>query len=94
MPIIAYYLIAILGTAIYSWLVSRCTLKAAHMLDMITKIYAHILDEDRKVNTQKFETAFYTKRNPDLRATPQKERLTALRDASLPIFRHISKKAS
>ena len=34
---------------------------------MITNIYAHILDEDRKVNAQKFETAFYTKRNPDLR---------------------------
>ena len=26
---------------------------------MITRIYAHILDEDRKVNAQKFESAFY-----------------------------------
>lgn len=34
-------------------------------IDMITKVYAHILDEDRKVNAQKFETAFYS--NPDLR---------------------------
>ena len=34
-------------------------------IDMITGIYAHILDEDRKVNAQKFETAFYA--NPDLR---------------------------
>ena len=34
-------------------------------IDMITSIYAHILDEDRKVNAQKFETAFYA--NPDLR---------------------------
>ena len=34
-------------------------------IDMITSIYAHILDEDRKVNAQKFETAFYS--NPDLR---------------------------
>lgn len=33
--------------------------------EMITKIYAHILDEDRKVNAQKFETTFYA--NPDLR---------------------------
>lgn len=33
-------------------------------IDMITKVYAHILDEDRKVNAQKFETAFYS--NPDL----------------------------
>ena len=32
---------------------------------MITDIYAHILDEDRKVNAQKFEAAFYS--NPDLR---------------------------
>ena len=34
-------------------------------LDMITRVYAHILDEDRKVNAQKFESAFYS--NPDLR---------------------------
>lgn len=34
-------------------------------LDMITKVYAHILDNDRKINAQKFEAAFYT--NPDLR---------------------------
>ena len=32
---------------------------------MITKVYAHILDEDRKINAQKFESAFYS--NPDLR---------------------------
>ncbi len=32
---------------------------------MITQVYAHILDEDRKVNAQKFESAFYS--NPDLR---------------------------
>ena len=32
---------------------------------MITKIYAHILDEDRKINAQKFESSFYA--NPDLR---------------------------
>jgi integrase len=34
-------------------------------IDMITSIYAHILDEDRKINAQKFESAFYS--NPDLR---------------------------
>lgn len=33
--------------------------------EMGIPIYAHILDEDRKVNAQKFETAFYAK--PDLR---------------------------
>ena len=34
--------------------------------DMVTKVYAHILDEDRKINAQKFESAFYA--NPDLRS--------------------------
>ncbi|MEG1525861.1 MAG: site-specific integrase, partial [Clostridia bacterium] len=33
--------------------------------DMVTQVYAHILDEDRKVGAQKFEAAFYS--NPDLR---------------------------
>lgn len=28
-------------------------------IDMITDVYAHILDEDRKVNAQRFESAFY-----------------------------------
>ena len=32
--------------------------------DMVTKVYVHILDEDRKVNAQKFESEFYA--NPDL----------------------------
>ena len=30
-----------------------------------TSVYAHILDEDRKINAQKFESAFYA--NPNLR---------------------------
>ena len=30
-------------------------------IDMITDVYAHILDEDRKVNAQKFEASFYAK---------------------------------
>lgn len=34
-------------------------------IDMITSIYAHILDEDRKINAQKFENQFYAQ--PDLR---------------------------
>ena len=42
---------------------------------MITGTYAHILDEDRKVNAQKFETAFYAK--PDLRnVRPPEEQKT------------------
>jgi hypothetical protein len=32
---------------------------------MIPKVYVHILDEDRKINAQKFESAFCS--NPDLR---------------------------
>jgi len=42
-------------------------------IDMITSVYAHILDEDRKINAQKFESAFYA--NPDLRSVrpPQKK---------------------
>lgn len=41
-------------------------------IDMITKVYAHILNEDRKINAQKFESAFYA--NPDLRkVTPPQE---------------------
>ncbi len=41
---------------------------------MITDVYAHILDEDRKINAQKFESLFYA--NPDLRTVrpPQEER--------------------
>ena len=33
--------------------------------DMVTDLYAHVLDEDRKVNAQKFEAAFYA--SPDMR---------------------------
>ena len=39
-------------------------------IDMITDIYAHILDEDRKINAQKFEMAFYS--NPDMRPIERK----------------------
>lgn len=33
-------------------------------IDMITSVYAHILDDDRKINAQKFDAAFYMQ--PDL----------------------------
>ena len=33
--------------------------------DMVTEVYSHILDEDRKINAQRFETGFYSR--PDLR---------------------------
>ena len=48
---------------------------------MITKVYAHILDEDRKVNAQRFEAAFYA--NPDLRNVhaPVEEKPQAVLDA-------------
>ena len=50
-------------------------------VDMITKIYAHILDEDRKVNAQRFEAAFYA--NPDLRSVhaPVEEQQSVTTDA-------------
>ena len=38
-------------------------------IDMITDVYAHILDEDRKVNAQRFEDAFYA--NCDLRTVAE-----------------------
>ena len=42
--------------------------------DMITEVYSHILDEDRKINAQKFEAAFYggidlRKHNPPAKNT-------------------------
>ena len=40
--------------------------------DMVTQVYAHILDEDRKGNAQKFEMAFYA--NADLRGVEQRLR--------------------
>jgi len=36
---------------------------------MVTQVYAHILDEDRKVNAQRFEAGFYAK--PNLRGVEQ-----------------------
>ena len=46
-------------------------------VEMITKVYAHILDEDRKINAQKFDSAFYA--NPDLRQVkaPQGQGISA-----------------
>lgn len=41
--------------------------------DMITEVYSHILDEDRKINAQKFEAAFYA--NPDLRKSGPEEQV-------------------
>ena len=54
--------------------------------DMITEIYSHILDEDRKVNAQKFEAAFY--KNPDLRKSgpPASDAQTNSGDIDLNIF--------
>lgn len=44
-------------------------------IDMITDVYAHILDEDRKINAQKFEATFYAKNggNPLRDVTPPVE---------------------
>lgn len=47
---------------------------------MITDVYAHILDEDRKVNAQKFEATFYAKNavNPSRDVKPPEETGTDL----------------
>ena len=42
-------------------------------INMITDVYAHILDEDRKINAQKFETAFYAKHDLRKVAPPEDE---------------------
>ena len=44
-------------------------------IDMITDVYAHILDEDRKINAQKFEATFYAKNggNPLRNVNPPEE---------------------
>lgn len=49
-------------------------------INMITEIYAHILGEDRKINAQKFETAFYS--NPDMR--PVERSLQGEENSSVP----------
>ena len=55
-------------------------------IDMITKVYAHILDEDRKVNAQKFENAFYAV-NRDLKNVqpPQEQPAAPTLDLSVLI---------
>ena len=49
-------------------------------IDMITDVYAHILDEDRKVNAQKFEATFYAQNtvNPLKNVKPPEETGTDL----------------
>lgn len=42
-------------------------------IKMITDVYAHILDEDRKINAQKFETAFYAKHDLRKVSPPEEE---------------------
>ena len=41
---------------------------------MVTELYSHILDEDRKINAQKFEAAFYAR--ADMR--PVEQRIDAI----------------
>ena len=44
-------------------------------IDMITKVYAHILDEDRRKNAQKFEKAFYSTDLRDVRPPQTNENM-------------------
>ncbi len=45
--------------------------------DMVTEVYGHILDEDRKKNAQFIEDAFYKKENlnPDMNQTEEKTKI-------------------
>lgn len=42
-------------------------------INMVTDVYSHIIDEDRRKNAELFEEAFYKERNfdPNIRETPQ-----------------------
>ena len=42
-------------------------------VNMVTDVYSHILDEDRKKNARLFEEAFYEKKNqnPQMHETPE-----------------------
>lgn len=51
--------------------------------DMVTQVYARILDEDRKVNAQRFEAGFYAK--PNLRGLEQSFRSQAVQQPGLDI---------
>ena len=42
-------------------------------VDMVTNVYSHIIDEDRKKNAQLFEEAFYGKKDLDLQLHVQEE---------------------
>jgi len=50
---------------------------------MVTEVYAHILDEDRKVNAQRFEAGFYAK--PDLRGVEQSLRSQTVQQPALDV---------
>jgi len=50
---------------------------------MVTEVYAHILDEDRKVNAQRFEAGFYAR--ADLRGLEQSFRTQTLQQPGMDI---------
>lgn len=51
--------------------------------DMVTEVYAHILDEDRKVNAQRFEAGFYAR--ADLRGVEQSFRTQSVQQPGMDI---------
>ena len=48
---------------------------------MVTEVYTHIQDEDRKVNAQRFEAGFYVK--PNLRCLEQSLRSETVQQPGL-----------
>lgn len=51
--------------------------------DMVTEVYAHILDEDHKVNAQRFEAGFYSR--ADLRGLEQSFRMQTVQQPGMDI---------
>ncbi len=45
-------------------------------VNMVTDVYSHILDDDRKRNAELFEEAFYEKKNLDPQMHPDTDRQT------------------
>lgn len=54
-------------TSIYgvnTWAMSTYEARRSLIFNYITDVYSHIIDEDRRLNAQRFEETFYQKKNP------------------------------
>ena len=55
--------------------------------DMVTEVYGHIIDEDRRKNAERMENAFYNKENlnPDIHEQKEEENKITIPDVSFRI---------